>query len=154
MKTEARAVNILLERGVKVPMPAPLFLRIFFKKINLIIKAPTLATLSLIAGKYIQLGIKDTNDLTVIDGFELLKKHQKKMSEIIALTILNNRYKYWLCKPLAYYLRGNLPANELMYIFQLIVLYGGVEDFINTIRLTEATRITMPMNLSPEEKTS
>jgi len=152
---EKRAANLLLERGVKVPVTAPLFLRLFGKKkINLIISAPTIATLTRIAEYYLDLNIKNTQDLTLPESFELLQKHSKAMSIIIATIILNKRNKYWMVKPLAYFLRGNIPMVELSTLFQLVILYGGVEDFINTIRLTEATRITMPMNLSQPQKTS
>jgi len=146
---------MLLERGVKVPVTAPLFLRIFGKKtVSLTITAPTIATLTKIAGKYLELNIKNIQELTLPESFELLEKHSKAMSIIIATIILNRRHTYWLAKPLAYFLRGWVPMNQLAYLFQLVILYGGIEDFINTIRLTEATRITMPMNLSQQQKTS
>jgi len=146
---------MLLERGVKVPVTAPLFLRIFGKKtVSLTITAPTIATLTKIAGKYLELNIKNIQELTLPESFELLEKHSKAMSIIIATIILNRRHTYWLAKPLAYFLRGRVPMNQLAYLFQLVILYGGIEDFINTIRLTEATRITMPMNLSQQQKTS
>lgn len=152
---EKRAANILLERGVKVPVTAPLFLRLFGKKtISLIISAPTIATLTRIAEHYLALNIKNTQELTLPESFELLKKHSKTLSIIIATIVLNKRYKYWMIKPVAHFLRGAIPMAQLTYLFQLIILYGGIEDFINTIRLTEATRITMPMNLSQTEKTS
>src|SRR5690554_507475 len=152
---EKRAANMLLERGVKVPVTAPLFLRIFGKKtVSLTITAPTIATLTKIAGKYLELNIKNIQELTLPESFELLEKHSKAMSIIIATIILNRRHTYWLAKPLAYFLRGRVPMNQLAYLFQLVILYGGIEDFINTIRLTEATRITMPMNLSQQQKTS
>lgn len=153
--TEKRAANLVLERGVKVPVTAPLFLRVFGKKkFNLLITAPTIATLTRIAEHYLALNINNTQELTLPESFELLKKHSKALSIIIATIVLNKRYKYWMIKPLAYFIRGGISMTEIAYIFQIVILYGGIEDFINTIRLTEATRITMPMNLSQEKKTS
>lgn len=153
--TENRAANLLLRRGVKVSVTAPLFLRLFGKKeINLVISAPSIYTLTLIAEKYLSLRIKETKDLNISEAFELLNMHSRAMSEIIAISILNNSKKMWRKRFLASFLEKRLTAEELSYLFHLIVAYGGIEDFINTIRLMEEIRITKPMNLSPEEKTS
>lgn len=153
--TEHKAANILLKRGVKVPVTAPLFFRLLGKKtLNLTVSAPTTHTLIIIAEKFLSLRIQGTEDLSLPNSFELLKLHGKTMTEIVAACILNDHKKMWRHRFLADFLAKRLTAEELSYLFHLIIVYGGVEDFINTIRLTEAMRITKPMNLSPEEKTS
>ena len=153
--TEHRAAKILLKRGVNVQVTAPLFLRLFGKKeIKLTISAPSIYTLTLIAEKYLSLRINETEDLNISTAFELLNLHSRAMSEIIAISILNSSKKMWRKRFLARFLEKKLTAEELSYLFHLIVAYGGIEDFINTIRLMESIRITKPMNLSPEEKTS
>lgn len=153
--TEHKAANILLKRGVQVPVTAPLFLRLFgIKQIKLVISAPTTHTLILIAEKYLSLRIQETKDLTLPQSFELLKLHGKAMTEIIATCILNNPRKMWRHRFLASFIAKKLTAEELSYLFHLIIIYGGIEDFINTIRSTEAMKITKPMNLSPKEKMS
>lgn len=84
------------------------------------------------------------------EAFELVKKHGVKMSHMVALgvhTVVPKRILAWL-------LRRQLTQHEISYLFHLIIVYGGIEDFINTIRLAEATRITKPMNLSPAEEMS
>ena len=155
MATEKKAANILLKRGVNVPVTAPLFLRLFGKKtINLVVSAPTTYILISIAEKYLSMRIENTKDLTLPESFILLKNHAKTMSEIVSVCILNNEKKLWRHKFLASFIRKRLTAEELSYLFHLIIIYGGVEDFINTIRLMEAVRITKLMNLSPEEKMS
>lgn len=153
--TEQRAANILLKRGVSLPVTAPLFFRLFGKKeIKLTISAPSIYTLVLISEKYLSLRIQETKDLTISEAFELLNVHSRAMSEIVAMCILNNSRKMWRKRFLASFLEKRLKSEELGYLFQLIIAYGGIEDFINTIRLMESMRITKPMNLSPEEKTS
>lgn len=155
MATEKKAANILLKRGVNVPVTAPLFLRIFGKKtINLIVSAPTTYTLISVAEKFLSMRIESTKDLSLPESFILLKNHAKTMAEIVAVCILNDENKQWRHKILASFIRKKLTAEELSYLFHLIIVYGGVEDFINTIRLVEAVRITKPMNLSPEKKMS
>lgn len=153
--TESRAAKVLLKRGVKVPVTAPLFLRLLGKKtINLNVHAPTSNTLLAIADKYLEMRIADTKDITLADAFAFYKKHGKTMTEIVALCILNQPQKFWRHKILARFIDKKLQQDEISYLFHLIIVYGGVEDFINSIRLMETIRITKPMNLSPKEKTS
>lgn len=152
---EKRAAKVLLKRGVKVEILAPLFLRIFGKKtISLQITSPTANTLILIAEKYLSMNIEKTEDLSIPEAFSILKNHSQSMTDIIAISILNDYKKMWMRKLLSRFLGSRLKQEEINYLFHLIIVYGGVEDFISTIRLMEATRITKPMNLSPEEKTS
>lgn len=152
---EERAANIILERGVKVSVTAPLFLRIFGKKkINLVVKALSIYSLKRVALHYLKMQIKSTEELTIPEGFEIIQIHDVAVSKIIAEAILNNRWLKFFVPFVAYWLRGGLQAKELFYLFQLVIVYGGIQDFINTIRLTEVTRITMPMNLSQKETTS
>ena len=154
-KIEERAANIILERGVNVPVTAPLFLRLFGKKkINLVVKALSIYSLKRVSIHYLKMQLKSTEDLTIAEGFEIIQLHDKAVSKIIAESILNSRWLKFLVPFVAYQLRGGLQAKELFYLFQLVIVYGGIQDFINTIRLTEATRITAPMNLSQKETTS
>ena len=76
------------------------------------------------------------------------------MTDIIAIAILNDPKKMWMYKIFSRFLSTSLQQEEINYLFHLLVIYGGVEDFINTIRLMETMKITKPMNLSPEEKMS
>lgn len=149
-QTEKRAANLLLQRGVKVQVAAPLFFRMFGKKtFSFIIKPPTPRMLLKIADKYLEMEIK-SDDMTLNDAFLIYVKHSRKSSEIVALCssgILHYKIIAWL-------LRRGITEAQISYLYFLIIAYGGIEDFINTIRLAGATRITKPMNLSPEEKTS
>lgn len=152
---ERKAANLLLKRGVKVQVLAPLFLRMVGKKtMTVTVKAPKSSTLVRIAEKYLSMRIENTKDLTLPESFQLLKFHSFTMTEIIAICLLDSNKKMWRMKILARLLGKRLTQEEINYLFHLIIVYGGVEDFINTIRLMEAVRITKPMNLSPEEKMS
>lgn len=152
---EKKAANLLLKRGVKVPILAPLFFRLFGKKtIAVTIRAPKSSTLIGVAEKYLSMRIESTKDLTLPESFALLKNHSSTMTEIIAISILDSKRKMWRVNMLTRFLASRLTQEEINYLFHLIIVYGGVEDFINTIRLMEAVRITKPMNLSPEEKMS
>ncbi len=152
MNAEKKAANILMQRGVAVPVAAPLFFRLFGKKkLELLVKAPSVKTSLKVAEKYLSLGIENTGEMALPEAYELMKLHGKTISQIVAMCISPTWYR-----PLAWLLRRRLTHQEQNYLFTLIVLYGGVEDFINTIRSIEATRITKPMNIdpSPDEATS
>lgn len=149
--TELRAADFLLQRGVKVQVAAPLFFRLFGRrKITMYAQALTPTRHLKITRKYLQMGIENTGDMTLKEAFTLYLHHGKKMSEVVAISIPG----IWPYKFRAWVLRNNVKEKELSYLFHLIIAYGGIEDFINSIRLLEATRITKPMNLSPEEKMS
>lgn len=152
---EKRAANLLLKRGVKVSVLAPLFFRLFRKKnVEFVITAPTAATLIEISDIFLSMRIEKMDGLTVTEGFNYLKNHSKSMTKIVAVSIINNPRKMWFSKILTWFLSSRLTQEELSYLFHLIVVHGGIEDFINTIRLMEVMTITKPMNLSPEEKMS
>jgi len=150
---EEIAPRILLKRGVKVPITAPLFFRLFGKKeIRLVLRQPTARTLLKIAAIACETNYKEEMDLK--EALEFYKTNAKKVHKIVALSILNSPRKNWLASILARQLRRQLTEQHLLYLYQLVVAQGGVQDFMNTIRLVMQTRITRPMNLSPEEKTS
>ncbi len=152
--TEQRAASLLLKKGVKVSITAPLFLRLLGKKkIDLVIKAPTIYTLLLISEKFLSMRIPN-QELSISEAFALYRFHGKTMTEIVAMAILNDKKKMWRKRFLAKHLIKQLKPEELTYLFTLIIAYGGIEDFISTIRLMEQMKITRPMNLSPEEKMS
>lgn len=152
--TELRAAKILLKKGVEVSITAPLFLRLLGKKtIKLVITAPTIYTLLLISEKILEMKIP-TQELSISESFVLFRYHGRKMTEIVAMAILNDSKKMWRKRFLAKHLLKNLKPEELNYLFTLVVAYGGIEDFTSTIRLMETMRVTKPMNLSPAEKMS
>ena len=153
--TEQQAANILLKRGVPVPVTAPLFFRIFGKKtLKLVVKSPKGNTLIRVANKYLEMNTDILDDIALVDGIQLLSNHGRIVSEVIALCILNDEKKFWRHKILARFINKRLDFDEQLFLFQLILIQGGVMAFINTIRLIKETRITKPMNLSPTEKMS
>lgn len=149
--TEKKTANLLLERGVIVHVTTPLFLWFGKKKTEIVIKAPTTEKFLEIALLFLEMNIQNTGEMELKEAFELFVKHGEKMSEIIALCVSSGGDKI---PNLAKVLRRSLTQQEMSYLFHLVIAYGGIEDFINTIRLAEATRITKPMNLSPAEETS
>lgn len=154
-QTELQGARLLLKKGVLVPIAAPLLFRIFgIKVFKLKVKAPTAYQLLRIAELYLQMNVSTYSELNTNDVMQLYVKHHDKLSRIIAISMLKSTAKDWQINLLARRLYKNATQEQLNYIFRLLILHGGVQDFISTIKLVEETRITKPMNLSPEEKTS
>ncbi len=153
MDEEKKIVNVLLKGGVAVPITAPFFLRLFKKNKQLVVQLPRVDVLVKIADLWLSIEQDVDKELSLTDAFTLVKEHTKTISKIVAWCVVNNPKRAWQVSFVAKQLR-KLSANDLMQLYQIVILYGGLEDFINTIRLVGTTRITAPMNQSPEEKTS
>lgn len=152
MKVEKLAPELLLKRGVRVAVPAPLFLRLLGKKeFQLILHHPTARTLLKIADEYLKMAAPE-GEVKLDDMVAHYRRHAKRVHKIVALGFFNR--KAYGAGLLARYLRRKLTERQFLYLYQLLLLHGGVEDFLNTIRLIGRTRITRPMNLSQTEKTS
>ena len=119
---------------------------------GIVVKAPTLATLINIANQSLSIELEETINLK--QATQVVSQHGKTMSRIVAHAVINGTVMPFRVRLLAWYLRKHVAVNELFYLYQLIMLYGGYEDFITIIRFTQATRITKPMNLSQDEKRS
>ncbi|MGV3705449.1 MAG: hypothetical protein ACO1NU_08725 [Arcticibacter sp.] len=156
-QTELKAADTLLERGVRVKIRAPLLLRIFRKKtISLVIKQPTWGTMLRVSRLYLKMGIssEELKGISVEKAIELMSKNGKGFSKIIACLLLNGYITYFLFnRPLAFFLRESMEPNRMAALVELIILFGGVEDFMNTIRSVSTTIVTAP-NLSPENQGS
>lgn len=154
--TEIKAAKILLKRGVELMLPAPFFLRWIGKKqTKLMLKTPCLESQLAISEAFLQTGIfLKEDEITMQKALEILTQHGVKITEIIAMAVQNETKINWKVRRLAKRLRRNINTEEMSYLFSLLVAFSGVQDFTNTIRLIQSTRITKPMNLSPTEKTS
>ncbi len=155
--TELQAAKTLLDEGVRIPIPAPLFLRMFGKKnINLSIKQPSAGT-SLRVIKYrLSMEVTDDfmNDLSVDDALKLQVKHGFKIARITALLILGGKLRGWLfSRLLASFLMERIQFKTMLSVMMLATLGSGVEDFTDTIRLTRMLRLTAP-KLSQETQKS
>ncbi len=152
MNAERQATQMLLEKGVPVQIVAPFFLRIFGKKsLSFTLTLPTLYTLMQIADECLKIEQDVTAELNTHEAMKLLANDGKRVRKIVAMALLNSSKWLWLSGWLGKQLSKCLKSEDMLQLYQLIVLHGGLEDFLNTIRLIRQTRITKPMNLSPNE---
>ncbi|HAQ21108.1 MAG TPA: hypothetical protein DCR40_18025 [Prolixibacteraceae bacterium] len=150
---QRRAAETILERGVRVRLPAPRFLRLLGKKeIAVTIGQPYLGTLEHLSMLSLKAGFSfegiDTGDLDA--AHRLIAAHSKTVRRILAVMILNSKLKIFLFSGvLASWLKWKVKPHRLLELFLVIVTLSGMEDFTNTIRLIRSMRVTMPRNLSP-----
>lgn len=148
LKTEQRAAEIMLQRGVPVNARAPFFLRIFGKKtVRLKLYMPNGGTLQRVGIYYLKTGIpaEQLNDISVEDAMILKVKHGKNIYRGVACGILNGWIAGWAFTiPFAWYLLWSMKEAEVCKLFNMLVTYGGLSDFMTTTRYLRAFRITAP----------
>jgi hypothetical protein len=153
---EIKTVDTLLDKGVRVQIPAPFFLQLFGKKtINVIVHRSVMQNMFLISKKYVQLNVQEDFGDDFSEWTKIFINTCKPVSEIVAIGMLHGTFATWLfTKPLAVYLRRHVNSRELASIAAMLVTLNGVQDFLNTIKFLRTMRITKPRNLSPDGKGS
>lgn len=144
---ERLAAETILQRGVKVKIPAPFFLRWIRRTWVLRMTCPTLGTLMRVSAYYTSTGITDDKleNLTFEQAQLLVQLHGKAISKAVAVALLNGRISgRWLTRPLARHLRWNLTAQELMSLASVLLIYGGASDFMTTTRSVRRMKMTSP----------
>lgn len=148
MNAEYNAAKTLLDRGIKVPVTAPLWLRVFGKRtVTMTVRQPYLGTLYRISMLYLSMNITDEQLENIGDEnpSNLFISHGRKLAGIAAQAILNGkwagklfggvltRYLYWKLSPIA-----------LLTIARTLVSLSGTEAFTNTIKLARSMKMTAP----------
>lgn len=144
-----------MERGVRVPVRAPLLLRVFGKKtVPMVIKQPSMGVLIYISRAYLKMGI-DVEQLeggSVEEAHRLLAQNGRSVARIAAIGWLRTRTRIRLFSGLvARWLLWRLSPQQLRDVLLVLVTLSGVNDFTNTIRLLRAMNMMSP-KLSPEEE--
>ncbi len=154
--TERLAAETILQRGVKVKIPAPFIIRWFKKTITLRMGSPFEGTLLRVSRYYLSTGIdsRKIDNLTVEEALVFMGLHGKAISKAVACAILNG---YWSGKLftnfLAWYLRWHMSPKDLFALTTALLIYGGTSDFMNTTRLVRKMKATTP-NLGQKTKGS
>lgn len=144
---ERLAAETILQRGVKVKIPAPWFIRWLKKSWVVVLTSPFEGTMLRVATYYLSTGLKDEKleNITTEETLHLMAVHGKAISRAVACAILNGYWKGKLfTRPFAWYLRWNLTAQEMFGLTTALILYGGTADFMNTTRLVRKMKTTTP----------
>lgn len=146
---EMNAADSLLDRRLKINVPAPWLLRLFGKKtVPIYVKRPVGQNLFRMASLYVKMDI----DLVKLQNGEMrtllecIGRNAVTVSRIIAFGMIRGNISAFLFnRPLAYYLRSYMDMRSMAELTKIIVLISTGEDFVSIItslgslRLTEAT---------------
>lgn len=146
---EMNAADSLLDRRLKINVPAPWLLRLFGKKtVPIYVKRPVGQNLFRMASLYVKMDI----DLMKLQNGEMrtllecIGRNAVTVSRIIAFGMIRGNISAFLFnRPLAYYLRSYMDMRSMAELTKIIVLISTGEDFVSIItslgslRLTEAT---------------
>lgn len=146
--TEIKTVETLLDRGVRVTLPAPFLLRLFRKRtIDVVLTRPTCEVVYRISGLYLQMKAMATRlEVELIDEAQLLVNEcMRPASRIVAYAV---KPKYTasglINRMIARFLRKRLDTRELAELWTIVVGLSGTQDFSNIIRSMSAMRMTIP----------
>ena len=147
-KTELHATETLLQRGVRVKVRAPLLLRLLFiKHITLTLSSPTGGALMRMGFWYLQcqLSADKLEKISVEDAMLFQVKYADYVYKALGcLFIGNKQLTKWFLKPYAHWLKENLTVKEALTMLQLVVIHGGLEDFMSTTRYIRGVMISAP----------
>jgi hypothetical protein len=145
---ELHATETLLQRGVQVYVNAPLFLRLFGKKkIKLVLGVPTGGALKRMGYWYLQcqLSADKLEEISVEEAMLFKVKYGRFIYRALASLFLVGKRRTWLfLKPFAKWLEENMTEKDALILLQLVIMQGGLEDFMTTTRLVRAKMITPP----------
>lgn len=148
---EIKTVDTILDQGVRVPIPAPFFLKwIGIKTIPVVVKRPVIGNMLRISRMYVALKVDDASkDTDWRNWIDVFVRTAKPASRIVAIGMLRGRIRGWLfCRPLAWWLRWHLNTVQLAELAALLVSLSGVQDFMNTITFLRGMKMTTPTNVS------
>lgn len=146
---EKQAADLILKKGVRLKLRAPFFFRWLGKKtIGITVTSPYEGTLHEVARHYLSTGLlmEDLEGITHEKGLAIMALHGPAMDKAVAAAWLNG---FWAIKlftrPLAWYMRWNAKPAEILTIVMLLILYGGLSDFMDTTRSIRMMKMTSPM---------
>jgi hypothetical protein len=157
-RTEASAAEALLDKRVRVNIPAPWLLRLVrIRTVTLRFHRPVYAQLLRIARAYVRLDIDlaelEQGDVPVL--FSAIAEKGTVASRIIALGLIRGPVASFLfARPLAWYIRGHIDALAMAELTKLIVLLSGGENFAPIIRSIAHMRVTTPVIPTTTETTT
>lgn len=155
---EERAAATILERGVRIPFRAPLFLRLLGKKkVYLLMRPAPMGRLIAISREFTSMGVEveTLDEMTSLQLNDFVIKHTDSIIRIVAIMLVGRSpFKGLMC----WWLKRQITSRMVADIVKLMVSVNGVESFMSSIvlmgqmRMTQS-RMTQTMT-SPMEKGS
>jgi len=154
-KTEQRAAETILEKGVFFRVPNAGIMRYFKDETTFILKQPNAGTLLKISQVAASIEI-DEDKITenpIFESWQITKREIVNVTRIVAIAILGTKWRiFFLTGILTRYLMWRVTPSKLIELAKLMIQLCNTADFLNSIRLIRGTRITSPKNLSPVDQ--
>lgn len=151
---EINAADSLLDRRLKINIPAPWLLRkLGLSTIPVFIKRPVAQNLLRMASLFSRMSI-DLKELKAGELGTLLEcvgRNTVTMSRIIAHGMIRGNISAFLFnRPLALYLRSYMDMRGMAELTKIIVLICGGEDFVSIIASVGSLKLTEPTESQKE----
>lgn len=150
---ENQAAATILERGARIPLRAPRFLRLFGKKeISVVMRPAPLGRLIEVSRVFTSMNVEveylDNMNSIAINKFII--ENTKPVVEMMAIMLFGKSmllpfYRRWLMK--------NITSRKFADMVKVIIAINGVENFMVSIVLMGQMRMTQPRT-SPMENRS
>ncbi len=144
---ELLTADVLLERGVRVSVRAPLFFRCLgIKFLRLTAYRPSLGNRIRIARLQLTLGVPldELKNPSQELKEQLLATRADTVYRIVAFAFLKGKIlPQLLVRPIAWLLRKGLDDKEVFNLYRLLVFYGSTDPFFNII--TSESMLLSPM---------
>ena len=149
--------DALLDRRLKINLPAPWLLRIFGRKtVPIRVKLPTAGSLIRMSSLFTRMDIdlQHLHDGNFGSVLEQIAKHGVTTSRIIAYGLLRGTWSARLLnRPLAWYIRQHMPMQGLAELAKIIVLMSTSEAFVSIIASVASLNLMKPTEASQPTET-
>src|SRR5690606_10928793 len=147
-RTELHATETLLQRGVRVRVRAPLFLRLFGKKTIVLTLSVPFAGAFIRMGRWFllcQLSIERLEEISTQDALRFNVQYADNIYRALACLFIGNKLLTRLfLKPYENWLKESMTQSEALTLLQLVIVQGGLRDFMTTTRYIRGVMITIP----------
>lgn len=155
-RIEMEAADAMLDRRLKVNIPAPWLFRLLGKRtVSIWPKRPVAANLFRISRLFNRMGIDAEELMSGKMGtlLEYIGAHGVTASRLIAYGLIRGPVASWLWnRPLAWYLRNHMTLPAMADLTKLIVLLSGADFFVDIIRSARDMTLTSPTLSQPTEE--
>ena len=146
---EMNAADAILDRRLKINIPAPWIFRLFGKRtIPIWVKRPVGQTLIRMSRLFVEMDIdiKKLRAGELGSMLECIGKNATTVSRIIAHGMIRGTMaSFLLNRPLAWYLRCYMDMRTMAELTKIIVLLTSPEDFMSIITSIATLNLMSPM---------
>lgn len=144
-EVQQRAADVLLDRGVRVKVPAPVWYRLFgVKEVSVTLYRPKLGTLIAMSriSADIDVDFDKLTDGSFKEAYDLCHRYGEQIAKWVAVALINDKRGIERqANRLARRLMWGMPTDRLAELFTLVVLLSGVQDFMTTIRFVQQSNV-------------